>query len=57
LGYQVPPAWLNAVRPEPRDKFFTRGGDWIPRYHDHRNRGIKLAKNYFDNITSALFGK
>ena len=36
LGLPSAPGVANAVRPKPRDKFFTHGSKWIPRCPSHR---------------------
>ena len=46
LGLPSAPGVANAVRPKPRDKYFTRGRRSGPPLFQPPGRNIKLAKNY-----------
>ena len=45
LGLPSAPGVANAVRPEPRDKYFTHGNKLGPPLPRPPSRDIKLAKN------------
>ena len=46
LGPPSAPGVANAVRPEPRDKYFTHGRKSGPPLFQPPGRNIKLAKNW-----------